>query len=61
MTIPQDERRLTLPEDVYLALEDMAADERKKQPNELVQALITPKSLAQSVLRNIVKKKGYLG
>jgi hypothetical protein len=62
-TIPQDERRITIPEDIYLGLEDIAAEERKKQPNEVLKALITQKSLAQSVLKNFVlgysKKAGY--
>jgi uncharacterized membrane protein len=48
--IPQEERRITIPEGVYLALEDMAANERKKTDNEVIKALITPKSLAQKIL-----------
>ncbi|MDD2246369.1 MAG: hypothetical protein PHC39_04725 [Proteiniphilum sp.] len=56
--IPQDERRITLPEEVYLGLEDIAANERKKQKNEVLKSLITPKSLAQSVIRGFVEKTG---
>jgi hypothetical protein len=48
-TIPVEDRRLIIPESVYLALEDMAAEKRKKA-EEYVKPLITPKSLAQKIL-----------
>jgi len=54
--IPQEERRITIPENVYLVLEDIAADERKKVKNPLLKAMITPKSLAQSMLAAAVRK-----
>ena len=56
--IPQDERRITLPEDVYLGLEEMAAAERKKVSNPLIKELITPKSLAQKLIASAVKRFG---
>lgn len=54
--IPVEDRRLIIPENVYLGLEDMAADERKKVKQEVVKAMITPKSLAQHILANAVKR-----
>lgn len=55
--IPQEERRITIPEDVYIGLDVMAANERKKTPNEVIKAMITPKSLAQKILATSVKRK----
>jgi hypothetical protein len=48
-TIPVEDRRLIIPESVYLDLEDMAAEKRKKA-DEFTKALITPLSLAQKIL-----------
>jgi hypothetical protein len=48
-TIPVEDRRLIIPESVYLALEDMAAEKRKKA-DEIIKPLITPKSVAQKLL-----------
>ena len=48
--IPVEDRRIVIPEVVYLRLEDMAANERKKTSNPLVKEMITPKSLAQKIL-----------
>jgi len=54
--IPQEERRITIPENVYLGLEEIAANERKKIKEEIIKAMITPKSLAQNILANTVKR-----
>jgi uncharacterized membrane protein len=48
-TIPVEDRRLIIPESVYLALEDMAA-EKRKNADEIIKPLITPKSVAQKIL-----------
>jgi hypothetical protein len=48
-TIPVEDRRLVISEKTYLALEDMAAEKRKKA-DEIAKPLITPKSLAQHIL-----------
>lgn len=48
-TILVEDRRLVIPEGVYLALEDMAA-ERRKTVDEIIKPLITPKSVAQKIL-----------
>ena len=49
-------RRLDIPLKVYLILEDMAMEERKKVDNELIKAMITPKSLAQHILAEATQK-----
>ena len=54
--IPVEDRRLIIPENVYLGLEDMAANERKKVKQEVIKAMITPKSLAQHIIANAVKR-----
>jgi hypothetical protein len=54
--IPQEERRITIPENTYLGLEDYAANERKKTKNPLLKEMITPKSLAQKILAMAVKR-----
>lgn len=48
-TIPVEDRRLIIPEKVYLILENMAAEERKTA-SEISKPLITPKSTAQHIL-----------
>ena len=45
--IPQLERRITIPEDVYVALGEIAAKERQKIKDPLFKKMITEKSLAQ--------------
>ena len=55
--IPVEDRRLVIPESVYLALEDIAA-EKRKVADEISKPLITPKSLAQHILSVAVKKRG---
>jgi len=54
--IPQEDRRIVIPDKVYLGLEDMAANERKKVKDEVIKAMITPKSLAQHIIANAVKR-----
>jgi hypothetical protein len=54
--IPQDQRRLTIPEDVYLRLEEIAAEERKGKA-EIIASMITPLSLAQSILRYVTANR----
>lgn len=54
--IPVEDRRLIIPEKVYLGLEDMAANERKKIKVDVIKAMITPKSLAQKLLATTVEK-----
>ena len=49
--IPDSDRTPILPERVYLRLEDMAADERKKEKNPLVRDMKTRRALAQRVLK----------
>jgi hypothetical protein len=56
-TIPVEDRRLIIPESVYLKLEDMAAEKRKKA-DEIIKPLITPKSLAQKILAVAVEANG---
>ncbi len=61
-TIPESDRTLIIPERVYFALEDMAADERKKVKGKgvienLKRSMITPKSLAQQMLAKGVLQK----
>jgi hypothetical protein len=53
--IPVEDRRLIIPESVYLKLEDMAAEKRKKA-DEIIKPLITPKSLAQKILAVAVEQ-----
>jgi hypothetical protein len=60
MTIPQDDKRITPPDEVFLAYEEFAADERKKQKNEFARSLITAKSAMQHVLRSEMTRMGYL-
>jgi len=47
--IPLEDRQLIIPESIYLGLEDIAAEKRKKA-DELIKPLITPKSVAQKLL-----------
>lgn len=58
--VPQEDRRITWPEDVHYALEDYAFDQRKKAGSEIVAMLITPKSAAQAIIRRAMVEKGYL-
>ena len=58
--IPESERTLVIPEDVYLALEESAAECRKGADNIVSQSLITPKSMAQRILRRYLVKSGLL-
>lgn len=53
--IPVEDRRLIIPESVYLKLEDMASEKRKKA-DEIIKPLITPKSLAQKLLAGAVEQ-----
>ena len=53
--IPVEDRRLIIPESVYLKLEDMAAEKRKKA-DDIIKPLITPKSLAQKILAVAVEQ-----
>ena len=57
--IPVEDRRIVIPEDVYLALEEYAAKSRKALPKEL-QATMTAKSAAQSVMRQVMVRDGFL-
>ena len=56
--IPQLERRITIPEDVYVALGEIAAKERQKIKDPLFKKMITEKSLAQHILLDEVKRRG---
>ena len=59
--IPVEERRLIIPEDVYLRLEDMAA-EKRKTADDIAKPLITAKSTAQHILAvgvGKVQKRGH--
>ena len=60
-TIPVEDRRLVIPESVYLVLEDMAAAERKKNNNPVIKEMITPKSVAQKILAVAAKRGHYVG
>ena len=55
--IPVEDRRIVIPERVYLRLEDMAADERKKTDNPVIKAMITSRSMAQKILAVAVDQK----
>ena len=59
--IPVEDRRIVIPEMVYLRLEDMAADERKKTDNPVVKAMITSRSMAQKILAVAVDEKRGVG
>jgi hypothetical protein len=54
--IPVEDRRLVIPEKVYLGLEDMAAKRRKKA-DDIIKPLITPKSVAQKILALAVSRE----
>jgi hypothetical protein len=54
--IPVEDRRIVIPDKVYLALEDIAANERKKNNNPVIKAMITPKSVAQKILAVAVEQ-----
>jgi hypothetical protein len=56
--IPVEERRLLIPEQVYLVLEDIAA-EKRKFADEISKPLITPKSVAQHALSLYTRKRGH--
>jgi hypothetical protein len=56
-SIPAEDRCLIIPEVIYLKLEDMAAEKRKKA-DEIIKPLITPKSLAQKILAVAVEANG---
>jgi len=59
---PED-RTITIPEDVYLALEGHAESEAKRMAGKTdvkdhpVARMMTPKSLAQSILREFAQRK----
>jgi hypothetical protein len=55
--IPVEDRRIVIPDKVYLGLEEFAASERKKTKNPVIQEMITPKSLAQKILAMAVQKR----
>jgi hypothetical protein len=59
-TIPVEDRRLIIPEQVYLTLEDIAA-EKRKTADEIAKPLITPRSTAQHILSVAVEryKRGH--
>ena len=57
-TIPVEDRRIVIPDKVYLRLEDIAANERKKNDNPVIKAMITPKSVAQKILAVAVEQGG---
>lgn len=59
MSVPQDQRRLTISEETYLALVEYAKVEKKRMDNPLIAEMITPLSLAQHILQNEVQKRGY--
>ena len=59
--IPVEDRRIVIPEMVYLRLEDMAADERKKTDNPVVKAMITSRSMAQKILAVAVDQTRGVG
>jgi len=59
METSQTDRRLTIPEDVYSALQRYSTEEKKRMKNPLIADLITPLSLAQHILLNEVQKRGY--
>jgi hypothetical protein len=55
-----DSNMLYLPQDTLAALGMYAEDERKRMENPLVQKMITPKSLAQNILKTVLIKRGYM-
>ena len=57
--IPVEDRRIVIPDKVYLALEDIAANERKKNNNPVIKAMITPKSVAQKILAVAVEQGNW--
>lgn len=63
MSLPQTERRLTIPDDVFAALVEYAKAERKRMEsvgsNPLIIEMITPLSVAQHILKNEVQKRGH--
>jgi hypothetical protein len=57
--ISQEERRITIPEDVMEALDRYAAEEKKNVKNPIIKEMITGKSTAQHILLNEVQKRGF--
>ena len=55
------DRRIVIPEKVYLGLEEIAANERKKVDNPVIKAMITPASVAQHILAVATKRGHYVG
>ena len=56
--IPQDDRRVTLPEDVFLALRELKAHD--EQNPLLKEIALDEKMMAIAVLRVYLKQQGYL-
>jgi hypothetical protein len=49
--IPESDRTIIIPEHIYLILEEMAAEERKREKNPVLKSLKTPLALAQRMLK----------
>lgn len=56
----REDTRLTLPPVVLEALTSYAEDEKARQDNPVIKDLITPKSIAQHILKNELILRGYL-
>lgn len=54
-----DDPRVFVPEDVRIALDKYATEEKKRQSNPVIADMITWRSLANHILRNEVQKRGY--
>ena len=54
-----EEMRLTIPQNIREALMNYAVVERKRMKNPIIKEMITWKSLANSILKNEVQKRGY--
>lgn len=59
MDSENDDRLVSVPDDIKESLEAYAEYERGRQDNEIIREMITWKSLANKILRNEVQKRGY--
>jgi hypothetical protein len=59
MDSENDDRLVSVPDDIKESLEAYAENERSLQDNEVIREMITWKSLANKILRNEVQKRGY--
>jgi hypothetical protein len=58
--IPQEERRVTFPSEVWKSIIDYANSERiRNKNNPVLVAMMTPMSMAQHIMQNELQKRKY--